>query len=805
MNIIIPLGGKGERFSKMGYTQPKPLIKIFDKCMIEYVLDNLNISKDDNIFIIYNKNLEIYDFEKYVKSKYSSINFIKINDTKGAAETLFVGTDIILNNYNYHDKCLILDCDTFYTQDIRNIFNNSNDNLVFFTKNYETQPIYSYIELDNHNKIINIKEKIKISDNANTGAYAFNDIKMLNKFCKHVLDNNITFNNEPYTSCVISEMIKENVLFKGYELNEKNVFSLGTPDAVNKYINDTYAFLFDLDGTLVVTDDIYFDVWYEILCKYNIELTKDIFNNFIQGNNDKYVINLLLKNINITLDELSKLKDSLFIKHINKIKIIDGIHEMLNKIKLLGYKICIVTNCNREIANQITKYININRLIDFVISSNDCLNGKPDAEPYKKAIEKYKIHENKCFIFEDSKSGIISAKKINPKLLIGIETLYDHSNLINYGVDFSIKNYKNFDLEYLLTNDKLNNFINNLKKHIKTNISIHDIKNIHIDHNKLKGGFIADVIGFKVTTHSEKKYSLILKYENKNVTNLSSMANQLKLYDREYYFYTNISKNININIPKFYNIIVDESNNKIGMVLENLFDKKYKINLNLNTENIDITLKIVDRMAKMHSKFWNEKLDIIYPELNKSNDIIFRPFIPDFINSRYELFKEKWFKIFNESQINNCNEIYKNFNEIQERFSKGNNLTFIHGDIKSPNIFYDAKNNFEPYFIDWQHCAIGKGVQDLIFFIIESFDINNIKSIFNLLKEYYYKKIMEYGISSYTFEEYESDIYDSICYIPFFTSIWFGTIPQDELIDKNFPFFFINKLFYLVDIVKNTK
>ena len=35
MNIIIPLGGKGERFSKNGYDRPKPLIPIFDKRMIE--------------------------------------------------------------------------------------------------------------------------------------------------------------------------------------------------------------------------------------------------------------------------------------------------------------------------------------------------------------------------------------------------------------------------------------------------------------------------------------------------------------------------------------------------------------------------------------------------------------------------------------------------------------------------------------------------------------------------------------------------------------------------------------------------
>ena len=70
MNIIIPLGGKGIRFSKNGYKEPKPLIKIFDKYMIEYVLDNINISKEDNVFIIYNNNLDNYDFPNIINNKY---------------------------------------------------------------------------------------------------------------------------------------------------------------------------------------------------------------------------------------------------------------------------------------------------------------------------------------------------------------------------------------------------------------------------------------------------------------------------------------------------------------------------------------------------------------------------------------------------------------------------------------------------------------------------------------------------------------------------------------------------------------
>lgn len=161
MNIIIPLGGKGERFMKNGYDKPKPLIKIFEKCMINYVIDNLYISKNDKVFIIYNKNLDNYDFNKYINDTYPFITLIKINDTKGASETLLLGIESILNNYEYNKKTIVLDCDTFYTENILNIFNEMDSNVVFYRKNDEQSPIYSYIELNNENDIINIKEKEK--------------------------------------------------------------------------------------------------------------------------------------------------------------------------------------------------------------------------------------------------------------------------------------------------------------------------------------------------------------------------------------------------------------------------------------------------------------------------------------------------------------------------------------------------------------------------------------------------------------------------------------------------------------------
>ena len=42
VNIAIPMAGAGSRFTKAGYTLPKPFIDVAGKMMIERVLENLS-------------------------------------------------------------------------------------------------------------------------------------------------------------------------------------------------------------------------------------------------------------------------------------------------------------------------------------------------------------------------------------------------------------------------------------------------------------------------------------------------------------------------------------------------------------------------------------------------------------------------------------------------------------------------------------------------------------------------------------------------------------------------------------------
>lgn len=801
MNIIIPIGGKGERFLNSGYIEPKPLIDVFGKPMISHVLDNLFFTEEDQVFIIY-YNLDDGKFKDVLCKKYPHIHFIRItHQTKGAAETIFEG----LKQIRHLTKCkktMLFDCDTFYTEDVVDIYRHVDENAIFYVKNYESNPIYSYIRFENSIFVNSISEKNKISDNANTGIYCFKDIDELFDYSKYVVENDVTFNNECYTSCIIDQMIQTAHIFVGIELNARYVFNLGTPLQLASYVNNSYTFLFDLDGTIVLSEHVYYDVWKQILSKYDYPLTQHDFKTIISGNSDEVVISKFgLTNAG----DISLKKDELFINNLHKITLVEGIENTLKEIKRDGHQIALVTNCNRSTCNKILEVMNLKRYFEFTIIGNECRKPKPYSEPYEKAIQKFKSTNLKTIIFEDSKTGLLSAYGVSPKCIIGIETNYTSDELISSFANITMPNFANFDTEFLIkqnfhqTNTIKRQIHNSLQNVVNSNPRKINITHIEINDTKLKGGFISDVIDIKLNTENGV-VNCIGKMENTCENFLTKMSKDLDLYNREYYFYEHISQKVPVKTPEFYGLIQNDDSAPIGILLENINDDHHILNLNLNVENVSVSLKIIDELAKMHSAFWDNPIDEFY-NLKKNNDSLFNPSWNCFIQSKRDIFLLKWKYLLSDQHLTIINYVCDNFLKIQEQLSD-KNLTFCHGDVKSPNIFYRKTGvigEFDPVFIDWQYVALGKGVQDLVFFMIESFDTSKMQLYKNEFKEYYFKKILEHGVA-YSREDYAVDFLNASYYFPFFVAIWFGTLNEDELIDKNFPREFITKLFYFYTI-----
>jgi capsule biosynthesis phosphatase len=263
LNVLIPIGGLGERFKEDGYSSPKPLINILGKLMIQYVIDCLDLKENDNVIIVYNKVLSNYSFKSRIESK-KEITFIELPfQTKGASETVLYG----LNNLSQtilNKPFVLLDCDNFYSVNLLELYRSKEiKNAVFSFEDSLSKPIYSYVKIEN-NTITDIKEKEKISNLANTGCYCFENGHKLKKYCTKVIENNITQNNEYYISCVIKEMLKDKESFECIVIPKQDFHCIGTPMHVKMFASNRkqiqsskkLRICFDLDKCLVTLPKI---------------------------------------------------------------------------------------------------------------------------------------------------------------------------------------------------------------------------------------------------------------------------------------------------------------------------------------------------------------------------------------------------------------------------------------------------------------------------------------------------------------------------------------------------------------------
>ena len=798
MIILIPLGGKGERFKDAGYKTPKALIEVSYRPIICWLLDNLKYTKDiDFIYIPYSK--EYIGLENFLVKEYPNYKFKFYpleKETRGAAETLYISLHNLISEYicypisysemkkRFDRPILCLDSDNFYTTDIITLWNKKN--CVFVFNDTISEPIYSYIKYDGE-ELLDIIEKNKISDSACTGAYGFESFFELSDYCFKIIREDIRTKGEFYTSIVIKTMLNDNKKFTYREILNKDYFSLGTPEQVKNF---EFSFLFDLDGTLVNTDKIYIKVWKSLLVEYDLLIDESFFNNFIKGRSDVYFLKFLIPTItDKKIREISESKDKIFIDLLKKLEepiLLKNVMLFFERIK--NRRIAIVTSCNRLSANYIIKSTGLDKYINLLITANDCLNHKPHPEPYEKAISELKLNKGKCIIFEDNISGYISAKNTDVYKVCVINNKNSSEDIKNLDT-FKFKDYDSLDIKDILNNNLLNTYCK-YSELIEEKLSYLPIKKVCHNNKNLKTGYICDIDSYKIIYTNGNKEDIILKISNTD-NELSKTAVKLNMYKNEAYFYEKISNLITmIKIPKNYGIINTED--RIGILLEYLFKYPGKFDIDLN-KNINILLTVINDIYKMHHTFYYNSKEEVINIMKPLKTVKEITYYASLVKHRFNKFLEKSSIFIAQKNIKNLININKNFSKILDLLSEFP-LSFCHGDVKSPNIFY--KNGVEPYFLDWQYIHLNKGVSDLVFLLVESikFDVN----LVTIAEKYYYRLLIESGYD-YDYNTYLMEFKASLCMFPFFVCVWFNSEDSEKLLDKVFPMRFMKNLLLYYD------
>jgi NDP-sugar pyrophosphorylase family protein len=231
INILIPMAGHGKRFIEKGYDKPKPMIDVCGVPMIKRVIDSLTPKKVkcNFIFIALQEHLD-NGLSKYLKN-YGIIIPLKVV-TEGAACTTLMALKQINNNI----PLVVANCDQYLSWDFDNFIHEagSTDGCILVFNS--TNPHHSYAKVKK-NQVVQVAEKIVISDKACAGVYYFKKGSEYIESVIMMIAKNIRTNNEFYIAPAYNELIQDNKKIKIYEIDVNKKHMLGTPNELEIFLD----------------------------------------------------------------------------------------------------------------------------------------------------------------------------------------------------------------------------------------------------------------------------------------------------------------------------------------------------------------------------------------------------------------------------------------------------------------------------------------------------------------------------------------------------------------------------------------
>lgn len=235
INIVIPMAGRGSRFSDAGYLDPKPLINIGGRRMIDIVVANLRPSEEHRfIFVCQNKHIEDYGLEGLLKGLADQVEIVGIEGvTQGAACTVLKAKKLIDNS----DKLMIANSDQWVDLNIDDYLGNMENDGLIMTMTAEDEK-WSFVDLDENQRVRGVVEKVKVSDEATVGVYNFRRGSDFCRYAEQMILAGDKSKGEYYVAPVYTYMCKDGATVDCYNVGAEGsgMWGLGIPSDLDVFL-----------------------------------------------------------------------------------------------------------------------------------------------------------------------------------------------------------------------------------------------------------------------------------------------------------------------------------------------------------------------------------------------------------------------------------------------------------------------------------------------------------------------------------------------------------------------------------------
>jgi dTDP-glucose pyrophosphorylase len=233
LNIVVPMAGRGSRFANAGYKDPKPLIPVGGKPMIQWVIDNVRPAQPHRfIFVCLAEHLTTYpEVPATLRRLCPGCEIVTVDQvTEGAACTVLLARKFIDNA----DPLMIANADQFVELKIdaylAEMEKQKADGLIMTF--WADHPKWSYCRMKADGSVEEVVEKKVISNEATVGIYNFRRGADYVRAADAMIAKNLRVNNEFYVAPTYNQLIEEGrkVVVAATGREYAGMFGLGVPE-----------------------------------------------------------------------------------------------------------------------------------------------------------------------------------------------------------------------------------------------------------------------------------------------------------------------------------------------------------------------------------------------------------------------------------------------------------------------------------------------------------------------------------------------------------------------------------------------
>ena len=174
------------------------------------------------------------------------------------------------------------------------------------------------------------------------------------------------------------------------------------------------AVLWDMDGTLIDSEELHWISWRETMAKEGITITHEQFLSSFGQRNDSIIPRWLgAASTPERIERIENAKEELYRYLIRKngISPLPGVRSWLHRLHEQGWLQAVASSAPRPNVEVVLEALAAAHCFQAIVSAEDVRRGKPDPDVYLTAASRVGVSPDRCIVVEDAAAGIEGARR----------------------------------------------------------------------------------------------------------------------------------------------------------------------------------------------------------------------------------------------------------------------------------------------------------------------------------------------------------------------------------------------------------